>query len=147
MLGPRQTVTAKKEVLLAAGVIGSPQILQLSGIGPSRHLSSLGISTLINNSAVGEGLSDHPLVPLYYQVNSTATWDIVLRNTSVFNDDLGEWMTSHTGLFVDTPGNMQSFLRIPSNDPIFRSVSDPTPGPESAHLEAIWVVSALQPVC
>lgn len=125
---------------MAAGVIASPQILQLSGIGPARLLSSIGINTIINNSAVGQGLSDHPLIPLYYTVNSNRTWDIVLQDNDVFNADLGQWMASHTGLFVDTPGNMHSFLRIPQNDPIFRVVDDPSSGPHSPHLETIWTV-------
>ncbi|KMQ87160.1 glucose dehydrogenase [Lasius niger] len=51
-------VRASKEVILCAGSIGSPQLLMLSGIGPAKHLSELGID-VIRNAPVGENLMDH----------------------------------------------------------------------------------------
>lgn len=45
-------------MILAAGVIGSPKILMLSGIGPKEHLASLGIST-VADLPVGDNLQDH----------------------------------------------------------------------------------------
>ncbi|KAJ3553827.1 hypothetical protein NM688_g3411 [Phlebia brevispora] len=135
----RYTVKATKEVLLAAGVFGSPQILQLSGIGPQRVLRSVGITPIVDNNDVGAGLADHPLVPLYYEVNSNATWDNVLRDNNVFNADLAQWMSNRTGLFVDSPGNTQSFFRIPDDDPIWLLYKDPAAGPNSAHMETIYV--------
>lgn len=56
--GRRQIVHAKKEVILSAGSINTPQIMMLSGIGPQEHLSSLGIPVL-QNLKVGENLQDH----------------------------------------------------------------------------------------
>lgn len=102
-----------------------------------------GVNPIVLNDNVGVGLADHPLVPLYYQVNSNATWDTVLQDDSVFNADLAEWMANKTGLFVNSPGNTQSFLRIPDDDPIFKLYKDPAAGPNSAHLETIYVVCTL----
>ncbi|XP_033207059.1 glucose dehydrogenase [FAD, quinone]-like [Belonocnema kinseyi] len=51
-------VRARKEVILCAGAIGSPQLLMLSGIGPKDHLEDVGIP-LIKNAPVGENLMDH----------------------------------------------------------------------------------------
>jgi len=51
-------VGATKEVILSAGVVNSPQILMLSGVGRSDHLNSLGIPVLANLS-VGDNLQDH----------------------------------------------------------------------------------------
>jgi choline dehydrogenase len=57
-------VTAKKEVILSAGSIGSPQILELSGIGDRKLLTKLGIDVTVANSNVGENLQDHIYVPI-----------------------------------------------------------------------------------
>ncbi|XP_070540943.1 alcohol dehydrogenase [acceptor]-like isoform X2 [Ptychodera flava] len=54
----KDTVHVRKEVILSAGSIGSPQLLMLSGIGPRDHLESLGISMLCD-LPVGENLQDH----------------------------------------------------------------------------------------
>ncbi|XP_071650818.1 glucose dehydrogenase [FAD, quinone]-like [Temnothorax longispinosus] len=51
-------VFAKKEVILCAGAIRSPQLLMLSGIGPAKHLTDLGIN-IIRDAPVGENLMDH----------------------------------------------------------------------------------------
>ncbi|KAI0339212.1 aryl-alcohol oxidase-like protein [Trametopsis cervina] len=137
--GPRQTVTASKEVLIAAGVIGSPQLLQLSGIGSKPLLKSVGIHTLVDSPDIGTGFQDHPLIPMWFTTTSQSTWDPVLQDTDVFNDDLQQWLSNRTGLFVDTPANTQNFLRIPANDSIFKLAPDPSPGPQSPHLETIFV--------
>ncbi len=62
--GPR-VVRATKEIVLAAGVIGSPQILMLSGVGPAAHLRALGIP-VVADLPVGQNLHDHLFVPMTY---------------------------------------------------------------------------------
>ena len=57
------------EVILSAGAIGSPQILQLSGIGPGALLQSLGIEVVKNLAGVGENLQDHLQIRTVYEVN------------------------------------------------------------------------------
>lgn len=51
-------VKAKKEIILSAGSINTPQLLMLSGVGPADHLNSLGIPVL-SNRRVGDNLQDH----------------------------------------------------------------------------------------
>ena len=64
---------ADQEVLLSAGAIGSPQILQLSGIGSSELLGSRNIPIRVDLSGVGENLQDHLQVRSVYQVENTVT--------------------------------------------------------------------------
>jgi choline dehydrogenase-like flavoprotein len=66
--GNRFIVKATREVILSAGVIKSPQLLEISGIGSSEVLTSHGISVVVDNPNVGEHLQDHPLVLLSFEV-------------------------------------------------------------------------------
>ncbi len=58
--GRPQQAFADREVVLSAGAFGSPQLLQVSGVGPADHLRSVGITTLVDSPRVGAGLADHP---------------------------------------------------------------------------------------
>lgn len=60
--GAPRRITARREVVLSAGAIGSPRLLMLSGIGPSEHLRSVGISVRHDLPGVGANLQDHLLV-------------------------------------------------------------------------------------
>lgn len=59
--GSVSSVYAKKEVILAAGAIHTPQILQLSGIGPKAVLKAAGIKVKQDLAAVGSNFQDHPV--------------------------------------------------------------------------------------
>ena len=59
-------VVEAEEIILSSGAIGSPQILMLSGIGPSDHLSDHGIETIIDSPGVGQNLADHPLLSILW---------------------------------------------------------------------------------
>ncbi len=54
-----QVVIARREVIVAAGAVNSPQLLQISGIGPGAHLSALGVEVVQDNCTVGYNLQDH----------------------------------------------------------------------------------------
>lgn len=71
--GARSRVLAAKEVILSAGALQSPQLLELSGIGDSQRLSGLGISVRHHASLVGEGLRDHLHVRLTYECRNART--------------------------------------------------------------------------
>jgi choline dehydrogenase len=73
---------AKGEIILASGSIGSPQLLQLSGIGPGELLRQHGIAVARELSGVGENLQDHLQLRLIYQVSNTRT----------VNDQAGSFM-------------------------------------------------------
>jgi choline dehydrogenase len=63
----------RRETLLAAGAIGSPQILQLSGVGPASALHQHGIAPLVDLPGVGENLQDHLQLRMVYKVTNAKT--------------------------------------------------------------------------
>lgn len=78
--GQTHTLRAKAQVILSGGAINSPQILQLSGIGPGALLQSLGIPVLRDNPNVGDHLSDHQGI--------NYTWRM---KVPTYNDELRPW--------------------------------------------------------
>jgi choline dehydrogenase-like flavoprotein len=96
---PREA-RARKEVIVSAGAINSPQLLMLSGIGPKEDLQKLGIS-VIQDSKVGYNLQDHiSLGNLFIIVNSS----IVLRFDNIIDDvvSIFEYLLKRTGILADT---------------------------------------------
>jgi choline dehydrogenase-like flavoprotein len=63
--GQEETLFSEREIILAAGAYGSPQILMLSGVGPADELAPLGIPAVVD-LPVGANLQDHPLLPIVY---------------------------------------------------------------------------------
>ena len=72
--GNQFTVHAAKEVLLCAGAIKSPQLLMLSGIGPSEHLQEFGISPIHHLPGVGKNLQDHLSISVINQCLKPVTY-------------------------------------------------------------------------
>ena len=68
--GQVRTVRAAREVVLSGGAINSPQLLMLSGVGPADHLREVGVDVVHDLPGVGQGLQDHPLVPVIWHVRS-----------------------------------------------------------------------------
>ncbi|WP_241671318.1 GMC family oxidoreductase [Dankookia rubra] len=64
---------ARREVVLSAGAIGTPQILMLSGIGDGAHLQEMGIETYLHAPGVGQNLQDHFLQRMRYRVKPCGT--------------------------------------------------------------------------
>ena len=82
--GTTRQVSARREVLLCAGTIGSPQILQLSGIGDSNLLKSLGIQPVHHLPEVGENLQDHYTCSSKYRCTQPVT----------VNDEVAHWTSN-----------------------------------------------------
>ncbi|KAF5328368.1 hypothetical protein D9619_013247 [Psilocybe cf. subviscida] len=132
------TVTARKEVILSAGSVGTPQILQLSGIGNASDLKKLSIPSTINNANVGKHLSDHTFLGNMFSVNSNSTFDHIFRDSSLVNDERQQWVNTKTGIFANNVINNFGFARVANNATIFKSHPDPAAGPQSPHWELIF---------
>jgi choline dehydrogenase len=98
----RQTIRATREVILAAGAIHTPQLLMLSGIGPTQHLSSLGIQALADLPGVGNNLQDHMQVWCMYPYHNPYTTNPTALNTdqAFVNASWNDYWTSRTGPFT-----------------------------------------------
>jgi choline dehydrogenase len=79
--GVSRTARANGEVILAAGAINSPQVLQLSGVGPAELLREHGIDVIADVPGVGDDLQDHFQVRMQYRANVPLT----------LNDTVGSW--------------------------------------------------------
>lgn len=78
--GVEHTAHARKQVVLCAGAIQSPQILQLSGVGPADLLRRHGISVVADSPGVGENLHDHLQIRLMYKCTKPITTNDDLRS-------------------------------------------------------------------
>lgn len=99
---PRQTVRASREVILAAGAIHTPQLLMLSGIGPSDHLQHHGIETLVDLPGIGNNLQDHMQVWCWAPYHNPYTPNPTALNTdqAFVNASWDEYWTRRTGPFT-----------------------------------------------
>ncbi|KAJ4176155.1 hypothetical protein NW759_017151 [Fusarium solani] len=91
------TVYALNEIILSAGTVQSPQILELSGIGGAQILSKAGIKVVVENPNVGENLQDHPLVPLTYEARDGLPTAETIRQPGVLDWAMGEWQAGRGG--------------------------------------------------
>ncbi|MBV9558663.1 MAG: GMC family oxidoreductase N-terminal domain-containing protein, partial [Pseudolabrys sp.] len=71
--GEIRSATARGEVIMAAGSIGSPQIMMLSGIGPAGDLGRLGIVSVLDRPGLGQNLHDHLQLRMIYKVTGIRT--------------------------------------------------------------------------
>ncbi|SPO38680.1 related to Glucose oxidase [Pseudozyma flocculosa] len=78
------SIRANKEVILSAGTVNTPQLLELSGIGGKQLLSSLGIQTLVDLPAVGENMQDHTYSATVYKLKPGFVTLDSLRNNATF---------------------------------------------------------------
>jgi choline dehydrogenase len=104
--GKNETIRAEAEVILAAGAIGSPQLLMLSGIGPADELREHGIFVIEDNRAVGANLTDHPMVPLIWSTPKLrGPWE----NSG--NSGVVRWKLTHKGPLTSNIAEAGGFAR------------------------------------
>jgi choline dehydrogenase len=104
--GREETARAEAEVILAAGAIGSPQLLMLSGIGPADHLRDQGIFVIVDSPAVGANLTDHPSVPVLWSTPRVkGLWE------SSGTAGVARWMLTHKGPLTSNIAEAGGFAR------------------------------------
>jgi choline dehydrogenase len=104
--GRDETARAGAEVILAAGAIGTPQLLMLSGIGPADHLREHGIYVIADMPSVGANLIDHPAVPVLWSTPGVkGLWE------STRNRDFARWRMTHRGPLTSNIAEAGGFAR------------------------------------
>ncbi|TFK24010.1 aryl-alcohol oxidase [Coprinopsis marcescibilis] len=137
----RIELTARNEVILSAGAIGTPHILLHSGIGNRATLNALDIKPLVHLPSVGQNLTDHALAMVVWHVNSTTTGDR-LNNPKIMAEALAEWNSTRTGPLTSIGINHAAWLRLPDHSPIWETESDPSAGKDTPHIELAFDNSA-----
>lgn len=95
--GKIETAQVKKEVILSAGSFGSPQILELSGIGSKSLLESRGIELRVDNPNVGENLQDHVVTGISFEAADDVTTMDAFRDPTVIQSAMKQYMTKKQG--------------------------------------------------
>src|SRR6476661_8497262 len=100
------TAYAEAEVVLSGGTVNTPQLLMLSGIGPSQHLEEHGIDVVQHLPGVGENLHDHPAAPLVWHTKDAT--DLIQLNNLV---NFGRAKALGSGPLVSNVGEAGGFFR------------------------------------
>ena len=108
--GQRHVARAAREVLLAGGVLNSPQLLMLSGIGDPALLQAHGIPVLHAAPEVGRNLQDHPSVGVLYQRRTPGPFHHAMRADRIALA-LANAYAFGRGIAADVPGGVTAFLR------------------------------------
>ena len=109
--GQAATITARAEVILAAGAIGSPQILQLSGIGPGGLLQSVGVEVRHDLSGVGANLQDHLQIRCAYKVHGVKTLNETSQKLWQKAGIALEYALKRTGPMSMAPSQLGAFAK------------------------------------
>ena len=115
--GNEHSFTAKREIILCAGAIGSPNILQRSGIGPRPLLERLGIAVQHELPGVGGNLQDHLQLRLIYKVSNTRTLNQV-ANSLWGKFGMGmRYLYDRSGPLAMAPSQLGAFVRSGPEQP------------------------------
>lgn len=135
--GQRFTVKVAREVLLCAGAIQSPQILELSGIGNPVHLKSIGIEPVVENSNVGENMQDHALASISFEVVEGTPTAEALTQPGVMEAMIEQYKRNRSGPLTSS-AICNSYMPLPEylektgneseHDELFRLIDEYTQG-------------------
>jgi choline dehydrogenase-like flavoprotein len=104
-------VRASREVLLCAGAVHSPQLLMLSGLGPARHLESVGIRVKADLPGVGANYHDHPAVPIAWEMRDTTSYGLSWRTLPRSLWNLAQYAATRGGPLASNVFESTAFIR------------------------------------
>jgi choline dehydrogenase len=127
-------VRARREVILSAGAIQSPQLLMLSGIGDGEHLASVGISVRHHLPGVGRNLHDHLASPVHMSTDRPVSYGISLRSLPRNILNVAEYLLFRSGPLANNVFESAAFVKtVPGLDRpdvqlVFQCAKRPPPG-------------------
>jgi choline dehydrogenase len=121
--GEVQRVHVKKDVILAAGTIGTPAILLRSGVGPCDELAALGIECVVNSPYVGKNVQEHAIIQLIFETPAD--------------------LTPTVNAFNNAPGSSGFIFGGFAHSPFAAYYADPALGAPPPDVELNWKVASL----
>jgi choline dehydrogenase-like flavoprotein len=109
--GQRRTIKAAREVVLSAGAIGSPQIMQVSGIGPGDALQPFGIPVQHELKGVGGNLQDHLQVRCAYKVSGVKTMNERFQSLTQRAGFAAQFAFARRGPMTMAPSQLGAFVK------------------------------------
>ena len=109
--GMRRRIAARREIILSAGAIGSPQILQLSGIGPAATLARAGVGVLHDLPGVGRNLQDHFQVRFVYECTVPDSLNVVWHSRLAQVRSGLDYLVNRRGILTIGAGVVGVFAR------------------------------------
>ena len=113
--GQERLARCRGEVILAAGAIGSPQIMLLSGVGPAQQLREHGIPVVLDRPGVGANLQDHLQLRLIYKVDGITTLNERYHSPLGLAGMLAEYALFRRGPLTMAPSQLGLFTRSDPN--------------------------------
>ncbi len=107
----RRSVQASREVILCAGAVHSPQLLMLSGIGPARHLESVGVGVKADLGGVGANYHDHPAAIVALEMRDTTSYGLSWRTLPRALWNLAEYALARRGPLASNVFESTAFIR------------------------------------
>ncbi len=109
--GQVKELRAGREVILSAGAIGSPQLLQLSGIGPGDHLQAHGVEVVLDQPGIGANLQDHLQLRCAWKVSNAVTLNTLSASLLGKARIAAEYALRRTGPMSMSPSQLGAFAR------------------------------------
>ena len=108
--GLRETVTARREVIVSSGSVNSPHLLQVSGIGPAAHLKSIGVEVVHDLPGVGANLSDHYATRISHRIKNAVSINELARGAKLVGE-VAKFVVTGRGALTFGVSSAQCFAR------------------------------------